>query len=239
MTTTLKGSADRLEVGGWAASSNVWNPGGYRNGKDFTQSIAIDEATFPNGTVISWSWPYDSRRALTYENYPVRAYPELTHGVNPWNGAPSTSMDLPARIADLPDFDVTYKVGLTGATNLYNVAVSLWIGDDPKKGIEGVTDEVMVWLHSGVFTPAGEPIAKLTDARGMPSCGTSRCSAAGWTATRSTGNTRSCNTVTTGWPGRSTWTGCWTSFRPAGSSARRTGFWASSSARRWRRASDR
>ncbi|AIB16326.1 hypothetical protein ABAZ39_31220 (plasmid) [Azospirillum argentinense] len=166
MTTTLKGSADRLEVGGWAASSNVWNPGGYRNGKDFTQSIAIDEATFPNGTVISWSWPYDSRRTLTYENYPVRAYPELTHGVNPWNGTPSTSMDLPARIADLPNFDVTYKVGLTGATNLYNVAVSLWIGDDPKKGIEGVTDEVMVWLHSGFFTPAGEPIAKLTDAQG-------------------------------------------------------------------------
>ena len=166
MTTTLAGSADRLEARGWAASSNVWNPGGYRNGKDFKQTIAIDEATFPNGTVISWNWPYDSRRALTYENYPVRAYPELTHGVNPWNGKPSTSTDLPARIADLPNFDVTYKVGLTGAKNLYNVAVSLWIGDDPKKGIEGVTDEVMVWLHSGYFTPAGKPVATLTDAQG-------------------------------------------------------------------------
>ena len=166
MTTTLTGNADRLQTGGWAASSNVWNPGGYRNGKDFKQAIAINEATFPNGTVMSWSWPYDSRRALTYDNYPVRAYPELTHGVNPWNGASSTSVKLPARIADLPNFDLNYKVGLTGAKNLYNVAVSLWIGDDPAKGIKGVTDEVMVWLHSGYFTPAGEPVATLKDAQG-------------------------------------------------------------------------
>ena len=161
---TLSGNNDRFAANGWAASSNVWNPGGYQNGRDFTQTITTGTA-FPGGTTISWNWPYDSRRALTYDNYPVRAYPELTYGTSPWGG-PSTTANLPARIGDVRNLDITYDFATTGDPRLFNVAFSLWISDDPSKGLAGVTDEVMVWLHSGYFTPAGDKVATLTDKTG-------------------------------------------------------------------------
>ncbi|WP_448207597.1 GH12 family glycosyl hydrolase domain-containing protein [Azospirillum sp. sgz302134] len=161
--TTLSKNTDSFKSHGWVASSNVWNPGAYKNGKDFTQKIAIKDATFPNGTQITWSWPYDRHRALTYDNFPVRAYPELTYGVNPWSSAPSTTATLPARISSIKNLDIAYDFGITGDKNLYNVAFSLWISHDPAKGLQGVTDEVMVWVHNGYFTPAGHQIAKLQD----------------------------------------------------------------------------
>lgn len=173
---TLSGNYDRFAANGWAVNSNVWNPGRYQNGRDFTQTITIPDATtqgantqgtaFPSGTSISWNWPYDSQRALTYDNYPVRAYPELTYGASPWGNAPSTTVNLPARISDVQNLDIGYSIGITGDPRLYNVAFSLWISDDPSKGLAGVKDEVMVWLHSGYFTPAGQQVAKLTDQTG-------------------------------------------------------------------------
>lgn len=163
---TLSGNDDRFAANGWLASSNVWNPGRYRNGREFTQTITTKDATFPSGTSISWNWPYDSRKALAYDNYPVRAYPELTYGTSPWGDAPSTTVNLPARIGDVRNLDIGYNFGIAGDPRLYNVAFSLWISDDPSKGLAGVTDEVMVWVHSGYFTPAGEQVATLTDKTG-------------------------------------------------------------------------
>lgn len=161
--TTLSGNYDTFNANAWVASSNVWNPGRYQNGRDFAQTIKVQDASFPDGTSISWSWPYDSGRALTYANYPVRAYPELTYGTSPWSKTPSTNVDLPARISDVKNLDIKYDFGITGDPRLYNVAFSLWVSDDPSKGLAAVKDEVMVWLHTGYFSPAGQPVAKLTD----------------------------------------------------------------------------
>ncbi|MBP2296482.1 GH12 family glycosyl hydrolase domain-containing protein [Azospirillum rugosum] len=178
---TLSGNYDRFAANSWAVNANVWNPGRYQNGRDFTQTITIPDATipnttipgattqataFPSGTTLSWNWPYDSGRALTYNNYPVRAYPELTYGASPWGNAPSTTVNLPARIGDVGNLDIGYNFGIAGDPRLYNVAFSLWISDDPSKGLAGVTDEVMVWVHSGYFSPAGQQVAKLTDQTG-------------------------------------------------------------------------
>jgi hypothetical protein len=40
----------------WAYNS-TWNKGSLINGKDFTQSLTLDHANFPNGSVFAWSWP--------------------------------------------------------------------------------------------------------------------------------------------------------------------------------------
>ncbi len=163
---TLSGNAERFDANAWTASTNVWNPGRYQNGKDFTQTISAQSSDFPNGTQITWNWPYDSSRPLNYVNYPVRAYPELIYGTDPWSNEPSSTVNLPAKISDIKNLDVSYDFGITGDKNLYNVAFSLWITDDPAKGLQGVTDEVMVWVHTGYFSPAGQEVATIQDKNG-------------------------------------------------------------------------
>ena len=163
---TLSGNAEQFNANGWTASTNVWNPGRYQNGEDFTQTISAQSGDFPNNTKITWNWPYDSNRPLNYANFPVRAYPELIYGADPWSKGPSSTVDLPAKISDVKNLDISYDFGITGDKNLYNVAFSLWISDDPAKGLQGVTDEVMVWVHTGYFSPAGQEVAKIQDKNG-------------------------------------------------------------------------
>ncbi|MBP2295521.1 GH12 family glycosyl hydrolase domain-containing protein [Azospirillum rugosum] len=148
------------------ATNNVWDPGNLVNGKDFNQSITFNNPETPNGTVMSWSWPYDPSKPLTYNNYPVKSYPTLIVGQSPWEDTPSTSQNFPVQVGGINDFKVSYSFGLSGDQNLYNVAFSFWVGPDPSSGTQGVADEIMVWVHTGFFTPDGSQIGSFKDSNG-------------------------------------------------------------------------
>lgn len=46
-----------ISKGPYWAYNSTWNKGSLVNGKDFTQSLTLDNANFPNGSVLAWSFP--------------------------------------------------------------------------------------------------------------------------------------------------------------------------------------
>ncbi|MCW2244258.1 GH12 family glycosyl hydrolase domain-containing protein [Azospirillum canadense] len=129
---------------------------------------------------MSWSWPYDSSKPLTYNNFPVKSYPTLIVGKSPWENTPSTSQNFPAKVSGIDDFKVSYSFGLVGNQNLYNVAFSFWVGPDPSSGTQGVADEIMVWVHTGFFTPDGSVIGSFKDSNGTAQITNSSSEKRGW-----------------------------------------------------------
>jgi hypothetical protein len=166
MAAVLSANLDRYQSNGWIAGNNIWKPGNLQEGQDYTQTITIDETSFPARTTMEWNWPYDSSRPLTYENFPVRSYPNLIYGQPPWGSGLSSTTDLPRRIGDIQDFKIQYDLSVTGNPLLHNVAFSMWVQDDPISGPTGLKDEVMIWVHSGSFTPAGTVIGGYQDENG-------------------------------------------------------------------------
>jgi len=46
-----------ISKGPYWAYNSTWNKGSLVNGKDFTQSLTLDNVNFPNGSVLAWSFP--------------------------------------------------------------------------------------------------------------------------------------------------------------------------------------
>ena len=114
-TTVLTSNWAEYFSGPWIAYNNVWGAGGLVNGVDFTQTITIDEATFPDGTVLSWSWP------SAYKYY---AYPEIIYGSAP--GLINPDGPQSAQTADFTSLSTSYSITLSGNTNNYDVIFDLW-----------------------------------------------------------------------------------------------------------------
>ncbi len=53
--TVLSASGAEYYAGVWSANNSTWAAGSLVNGVGYTQSITIDNTTFPDGTLISWS----------------------------------------------------------------------------------------------------------------------------------------------------------------------------------------
>ncbi len=149
MPLTLTGNWDEYAFGPYRVVNNVWNRGGLRNGPDFLQSITLDEATFPGGITMAWSWPGF--------NSSIYAYPEVILGYKPWDKGEGT-LDYSARISELRDLTATFDLDIAGDTGKFNVALEMWLTDKRAGGPQAIETEVMVWLHNGDLTPAGQKV---------------------------------------------------------------------------------
>ena len=136
-TAILTENWSKRSSGPWLAYNNVWGHGSLVNGVDFTQTITIDEATFPDGTVLSWSWP------SAYKYY---AYPEIIYGSAP--GLINPDGPQSAQTADFTSLSTSYSITLSGNTNNYDVIFDLWF-TPTKNGAQDTADyELMVVAYA-------------------------------------------------------------------------------------------
>lgn len=150
MTVVLTEAGDSFRLGDYTVLNNTWNVGSLIAGVDYTQSVSYNPTDLQHGTVFSWAYGPDDSKIL--------AYPEIMLGLSPWNPT-AGSAAVVTQISSLRDLNLTYDVSISGQTDHFNVAYDLWLTDTPGGGPETITTEMMIWLHSGNFAPAGTKMA--------------------------------------------------------------------------------
>jgi hypothetical protein len=138
MATLIKDNAT-YDGGRFTATNGVWNQGSLVNGVGYTQSIQINESTFPNGVTMSWSWPEEG-------NGSVYAYPEIS-----WSVAGGV-----VQISDLLTLNASFDFRLSGDPTSSNIAFEAWLYPDARGIWETSTSEVMLWVHSNGWKPQFE-----------------------------------------------------------------------------------
>jgi hypothetical protein len=159
---TLTGPNGGYYTKGWYTSTNAWGSSNLTYGKDYTINGTYDPTDITKG--VSYSWNFGA--LPSNGDYNVLAYPEICYGQDPWD----TSVDpnekpFPLKISDITKFDASYNVSYGGQTAGYNVSFDMFVSNNPTGGSSAITDEVMVWVHTGDFNP-GSPIASYTDGDG-------------------------------------------------------------------------
>ena len=137
MASTLTRDGELWTKGAFTALNDTWNKGALVNGKDFTQTIAYDPATFPNGTSLDWSYPKTG-------NGQIYGYPNISWSI----GATAV------RVADIASLTATYVFRIGGDTRNFDVAFEAWLYSAPGGVFNTITDEVMLWVHSNGWAPA-------------------------------------------------------------------------------------
>jgi serralysin len=150
MPNILTNAGDSFRLGDYTVLNNTWNVGSLIAGVDYTQSVTYNPTDLRHGTVFSWAYGPDDSKIL--------AYPEIMLGLSPWNPT-AGSAAVVMQISSLRDLNLTYDVSISGQTDHFNVAYDLWLTDTPGGGPESITTEMMIWLHSGNFSPAGTKMA--------------------------------------------------------------------------------
>jgi hypothetical protein len=75
---------------------------GLRKGVDYNESITVYPATFPNGTVLNWSFPNQFNDSNVY------AFPNLTYGSTGWYWP--TNKPTPMKVGSFTNLSVTYNI---------------------------------------------------------------------------------------------------------------------------------
>jgi hypothetical protein len=146
---------------GWVVQTNVWNPGNLRYGIDYQIGGSLSSSDLTSDTVFSWAFPYALQGELA-----VRAYPAVIYGYSPFVGGNSTDTArlFPVKLTDIDALSATYDVSIAGTTSGFNVAFDIWMTSGPGGPI---TNEVMIWVHTGRFTPGGVKVADI-EVGGLP-----------------------------------------------------------------------
>jgi hypothetical protein len=145
------GMSNSVLSAGWAyygqgsfwVLNNVWGAGSLVDGVNYTQTIAYNSSSFPNGVTMSWDWPMGSS---------VLGYPEIVYGTQDGtNAAPAgVTTPPPTQVANFTNLSAQYSFSISGQTNNFDVGFDLWLTSQPNGGI---ADEIMVLVHNPWSTP--------------------------------------------------------------------------------------
>lgn len=157
MPITLTEDFAEVTLGPLTISNNTWgvDTWGFShwvNGRDYRQSMTYTPGNLAQGLKFDWSYTNPGGNIL--------AYPEIILGYKPWSLAGDDF--LVGQIDSLRDLRTTTSIDIRGQTDGFNIAYDLWLTDQPKGDYHSITAEVMVWLHPGGFTAAGEPSARIS-----------------------------------------------------------------------------
>ncbi len=147
---------------GWRVLNNVWNPGPYTEGSDYTISSTYNPADLTAGTTFTWSFPMQE----TGVPMAVRAYPEVMFGRMPHLGGQNVTDPydvLSVQLRDIDKLTADYDIGFSGYTAGFNVAYDIWLTSQPGGNQTTITHEIMIWLHKGGFNPGGTAIGTYSD----------------------------------------------------------------------------
>lgn len=159
--TTLAGAGKVSYVNGWYTLNNVWNPGTLVENKDFFIETTLTAANMTHGTTFTWSFP-----VTTEFGSPVRAYPEIIFGPAPMGGGQKVTDVggvLPLQVSHIGALAIDYDVKISGNTSGFNVAFDIWLTSVPGGGASTMTNEIMIWTHTGDFPPMGTVVGTYTD----------------------------------------------------------------------------
>ena len=109
------------DVGPYWSYLNVWDPP--TDGSSYSTTITNCPSTYPNGTVISWSFP-DYLNGTTN----VYAYPDIVYGIL-GGGYPPTPANIPKpiQLGSLPsDFSLTYNITFDANLDNQDVLIETW-----------------------------------------------------------------------------------------------------------------
>lgn len=114
---------------GWWVLPNPWNAGKLVNHKDYSQTISINKATFPNGTVLRWKWPDRSNS----DN--VWGYPAVVYGYQAGVLAPPDGRGPhPVQIKHLTMLTGSYEIRIGGDTDEFDVLWEAQLTSAPHQG---------------------------------------------------------------------------------------------------------
>jgi hypothetical protein len=138
--------------------NNSWNSDSMTD-QSWTQLINVTENA--NGSITP-SWSYDWLDQFDGDEIEVKAYPEVLYGPKLGTHVSGTKEEtgLPERVADLPEFVVTYDYSETGNAER-NVALESFFHDS--EDIRGPCDEVdnrvyemMIWVNNPSIRTPGQ-----------------------------------------------------------------------------------
>ena len=109
-------------TGPWSAWAGAWGAGSLTYGVDYTQSITLDNTTFPNGTLFSWSFPLYGGPFGVW-SYPCIVYGSTPELINPT--VPST------QVANFVNLSTTYSAALTVNSGQLDTIFDIWLTSKP------------------------------------------------------------------------------------------------------------
>ena len=109
-------------TGPWSAWAGAWGAGSLTYGVDYTQSITLDNTTFPNGTLFSWSFPLYGGPFGVW-SYPCIVYGSTPELINPT--VPST------QVANFVNLSTSYSAALTVNSGQLDTIFDIWLTSKP------------------------------------------------------------------------------------------------------------
>ncbi|MEM9326319.1 MAG: hypothetical protein AAGA85_11705 [Bacteroidota bacterium] len=135
-----------IDIGELKVENNAWNAGSLPD-NSYQQCIyAYEDET---RRLIGWEWEYPD------DAFGVNAYPQLIYGWKPWQ-PPSTTENLPKRIADLRTLKVTYDTEVSKNGGDYNLAFDNWINLSENINPQNIQFEFMIWEDVQGLVPFGD-----------------------------------------------------------------------------------
>ncbi|MBC7667981.1 MAG: hypothetical protein H7236_05865 [Gemmatimonadaceae bacterium] len=160
--TLMAGAGRATLVNGWYVVNNIWNPGALVENKDYTIESTLTRSNVSHGTTFTWSFPF-----TTEYGAPVRGYPEVAFGPAPMAGGQKPT-DIggvfPLQVSTISSLAINYDVSIAGNTAGFNVAFDIWLTSVKGGGESTITNEIMIWTHTGDFPPFGDLIGTYSDA---------------------------------------------------------------------------
>ena len=131
-------------TGPWSAYAGAWGASSLTYGVDYTQSITLNNTTFPNGTLFSWSFP------LYGGPFGVWSYPCIVYGSTPElinSTVPST------QVANFVNLSTSYSAVLTVNSGQLDTIFDIWLTSQPYGGVSTVKYELEIvpqtdWQYS-------------------------------------------------------------------------------------------
>ena len=131
-------------TGPWSAYAGAWAAGSLTYGINYTQSITLNNAAFPNGTLFAWSFP------LYGGPFGVWSYPCIVYGSTPElinSAVPST------QVANFVNLSTSYSAALTVNSGQLDTIFDIWLTSQPYGGVSTVKYELEIvpqtdWQYS-------------------------------------------------------------------------------------------
>ena len=138
--------------GPWSAWAGAWGAGSLVYGVDYTQSITLDGSTFPNGTLISWSFP------LTGGPYGVWSYPCIVYGSTPELINPTVPS---TQVANFANLSASFSATLSANSGQLDTIFDIWLTPKPYGNVS--TYELEIVAQTDWHSPASALAYTLTD----------------------------------------------------------------------------
>ena len=152
------GGTTSFDLNGWYIENNIWDTSVLGHG--FTVTGSYNPANLTSGLTYSWNFG-----ALPSDGYYwVHAFPDIGFGQDAWTKTTTAyGKPFPLSLASLDKYQVNYDVKFGGVTDGYNVAFEMYLTSTPQGGASSITNEVMVWIHTGGWKPGGNPVGSFSD----------------------------------------------------------------------------